>query len=62
MAETLVKMSEKISEPTKSDTVTLAGKEIMLVHWEEWALAMEEHFHATDLYTRNPNGLPMGHR
>lgn len=38
------------------------GEEIRLIQWEEWALSMEEHFHATEMFERNPNGLPMGHR
>lgn len=46
----------------EQQTVTLTGNEVKLVHWEEWALAMEEHFHAVDLFLRNPDGPPMGHR
>lgn len=42
--------------------VELDEKELDLVHWEEFALAMEEHFHAVELHQRNPTGLPMGHR
>jgi len=33
-----------------------------VVRWEEWALAIEEHYHALELWQRNPSGLPMGHR
>tara|TARA_B110000008_G_scaffold275824_1_gene313996 strand:- start:37 stop:195 length:159 start_codon:yes stop_codon:yes gene_type:complete len=40
----------------------LSDKEIHLVQWEEWALSIEEHFHASELFKRNPTGQPMGHR
>lgn len=33
-----------------------------LVQWEEFALCLEEHFHAQELHKRNPNGKPLGHR
>ena len=39
----------------------MTAEELSLVHWEEWALSMEEHYHALELFLRNPNGLPMGH-
>ena len=41
--------------------VDLTPHEVDLVHWEEWALSVEEHFHAVELWQRRPNGLPMGH-
>lgn len=41
--------------------VELTEHEISLVKWEEFALSVEEHFHALELWQRNPNGLPMGH-
>ena len=36
--------------------------EVRLIQWEEWALSLEEHFHAEELHARNPGGVPMGHR
>ena len=51
-----------IVEPSVENSVELDALELDLVHWEEFALAMEEHFHALELYQRNPTGLPMGHR
>jgi hypothetical protein len=44
------------------DKVSLSIKEMSIVQWEEWALAVEEHYHALELWKRDPNGLPMGHR
>ena len=41
--------------------VELTEHEISLVKWEEFAFSVEEHFHALELWQRNPNGLPMGH-
>ena len=40
----------------------MSQKEIHLIQWEEWALSIEEHYHAQELYKRNPTGHPMGHR
>ena len=36
--------------------------DVMLVKWEEFALCLEEHFHALEMFKRKPNGKPMGHR
>lgn len=36
--------------------------DVDLVKWEEFALCMEEHFHALEMFKRKPNGKPMGHR
>ena len=47
---------------TTQNKLTLTEKEVKIVLWEEWALAIEEHFHALEMYKRNPNGTPMGHR
>ena len=58
-------MSEtKINEPNSNEPNSneFTKEEVRLIQWEEWALSMEEHFHATDMFERNPNGLPMGHR
>ena len=46
-------------KPNEKD---MTEQEIRLIQWEEWALTVEEHYHALDLFNRNPNGLPMGHR
>tara|TARA_B110000285_G_C15132703_1_gene624761 strand:- start:3345 stop:3518 length:174 start_codon:yes stop_codon:yes gene_type:complete len=54
--------TSQIVEPSVENSVELEALELDLVHWEEFALAMEEHFHALELYQRNPTGLPMGHR
>jgi len=40
----------------------MSQEEIHLVQWEEWALSIEEHYHSQELFKRNPNGRPMGHR
>ena len=50
-------MSESSKNPDK-----LSEKDVQLVKWEEWALSCEEHFHAVELFLRNPKGQPMGHR
>jgi len=42
-------------------TNDMSEYEVRLIQWEEWALTLEEHFHAQELYARNPGGLPMGH-
>ena len=47
---------------TNSPDVDLTSHEMALVHWEELALALEEHYHAYELWQKRPNGLPMGHR
>lgn len=57
-----------MSEP-KTDTTgpgtemeTKTGIDTVLVHWEEFALCVEEHFHAREMFKRNPLSKPMGHR
>jgi len=49
------KMAEKqVSNKSESEE-TLSEK--------EWALVrLEEHYHAHELWKRNPEGTPMGHR
>ena len=32
-----------------------------LIRWEEFALSLEEYFHARELRAKNPNGKPLGH-
>jgi hypothetical protein len=54
-------MSAKGEKSEKKSSVTMTPTELSLVYWEEWALTMEEHFHALELFLRNPRGLPMGH-
>ena len=51
-----------MSEKQESNQVGMTEEELSLVHWEEWALSIEEHFHALELYMQRPNGPPMGHR
>jgi len=60
MSET--KTNEPNSNEFTANSNEFTGEEIRLIQWEEWALSMEEHFHATEMFERNPNGLPMGHR
>lgn len=60
-------MSERVQTEsaivqTETNLGEFSAKEIRLIQWEEWALSMEEHFHATEMFERNPTGLPMGHR
>jgi len=50
------------SAPDLSDNEKLSEREHRLIRWEEWALSIEEHYHALELFKRNPTGLPMGHR
>ncbi len=44
------------------ETEQISSQDAMLIQWEEWALSIEEHYHSTDLFNRNPGGQPMGHR
>ena len=53
-------MSEK--EHNKSPPPQNERIDTHLVQWEEFALCIEEHFHAQELHKRNPNGKPLGHR
>jgi|TARA_B110001452_G_C14826820_1_gene288684 hypothetical protein len=46
----------------ETEVSKMSQKEIHLIQWEEWALSIEEHYHAQELYKRNPTGHPMGHR
>lgn len=62
-------MSSPINLPPPPDLsslnkkpVELTEQEMKLVKWEEFALSVEEHYHALELWQRNPNGNPMGHR
>lgn len=50
------------TESAHKDEVKMTVEEIRLIQWEEWALSLEEHFHAEELHARNPSGVPMGHR
>ncbi len=47
---------------TKTEMETKTGIDTVLVHWEEFALCVEEHFHAQEMFKRNPLSKPMGHR
>jgi len=59
-------MSSAVAESPTSSTINqeieLSIVELALVRWEELALALEEHYHALDLWIKRPDGLPMGHR
>jgi len=35
---------------------------VRLIRFEEFALSLEEHFHANYLHAQNPNSKPLGHR
>jgi len=56
------------SSTVSSDSVNVASTtatskiDVTLVKWEEFALCLEEHFHALEMFKRKPNGKPMGHR
>ena len=55
-------MSDTSSNVSEIQTGKMTVEEIRLIQWEEWALSIEEHYHAIELFKRNPNGNPMGHR
>jgi hypothetical protein len=59
-------MSSAVAESPTSSTINqeieLSIVELALVRWEELALALEEHYHALDLWIKRPDGLPMGQR
>jgi hypothetical protein len=55
-------MSESNLTKTKSNDETNTEIDTVLVHWEEFALCIEEHFHAQEMFNRKPHGKPMGHR
>jgi hypothetical protein len=38
------------------------GVNVRLIRFEEFALSLEEHFHAQQLFAKNPNQKPLGHR
>lgn len=63
---TKLKMSStEMSAAATSDSssaISLTERELSLIRWEELALALEEHYHAIELFERQPNGVPMGHR
>jgi|TARA_B110000908_G_C10256769_1_gene456115 hypothetical protein len=44
------------------DKIQTEEQNVHLIKWEEFALSLEEHFHAQALYTKNPNSKPLGHR
>lgn len=56
------KTEKKTENKTEQNVNEFTADEIRLIQWEEWALSIEEHFHATEMFERDPNGLPMGHR
>lgn len=57
-------MSEKVTtenSKTSSESINTTI-DTNLIQWEEFALSLEEHFHAQEMYKRNPNGKALGHR
>ena len=54
-------MSAAEAKSSNTQKIELTEQEHQLVRWEEFALAMEEHYHAVELWQKRPNGLPMGH-
>jgi|TARA_B110000483_G_C17718464_1_gene359964 hypothetical protein len=48
------------NEVSKTDIKTEIN--VKLIRFEEFALSLEEHFHASSLYAQNPNSKPLGHR
>lgn len=61
MAKNNVDTNPVLSGEKTEKNIDLTPHEVQLVRWEEWALSVEEHFHAVELWQRRPNGLPMGH-
>tara|TARA_B110000093_G_C12726085_1_gene308305 strand:+ start:421 stop:588 length:168 start_codon:yes stop_codon:yes gene_type:complete len=55
-------MSGQQEQDTAPKNNEFTKKEVRLIQWEEWALSMEEHFHASEMHASDPNGKPMGHR
>ena len=55
-------MSSTAAASDSSSSSSLSERDLSLIRWEELALALEEHYHALELYERQPNGMPMGHR
>lgn len=58
-------MSESSVATNSNDETKTENKtpiDTVLVHWEEFALCIEEHFHAREMFNRKPHGKPMGHR
>ena len=55
-------MSEDTTDVAEIQTGKMSVEDIRLIQWEEWALSIEEHYHAIELFKRNPSGNPMGHR
>ena len=62
MSQEKLTTSASMHTTEEADSSEMTSKEIRLIQWEEWALSIEEHYHALELYKRNPNGQPMGHR
>jgi|TARA_B110000858_G_scaffold64976_1_gene75277 hypothetical protein len=48
---------EMINTEVKTELVN-----IRLIRFEEFALSLEEHFHAQLLFANNPGKKPLGHR
>jgi len=54
-------LKEVLEISNTTGETTLSQFEQKLVQWEEFAISLEEHFHAHDLFLRNPNAKPLGH-
>ena len=52
------------SSESAADTAENKEKETnpRLIAWECFSLSMEEFLHALELYLKNKNGKPLGHR
>jgi|TARA_B110000211_G_C13955585_1_gene498137 hypothetical protein len=50
------------NELVKKEEEGNIGVNVRLIRFEEFALSLEEHFHAQQLFAKNPNQKPLGHR
>tara|TARA_B110000090_G_C13139563_1_gene353242 strand:- start:280 stop:462 length:183 start_codon:yes stop_codon:yes gene_type:complete len=55
--QNVVRNSKNREAKTEKSTIN-----IRLIRFEEFALSLEEHFHAQLLFTNNRNKKPLGHR
>jgi hypothetical protein len=56
------KKDQKDNQNTKKVDLSPTKINVRLIRFEEFALSLEEHFHANYLHTQNPNSKPLGHR
>mgnify|MGYP001368680325 CR=1 FL=1 len=57
-----IKMSTVETKVVVTKKEEMSNEDVHLIQWEELALSIEEHYHAQELFSRQPNGVPMGHR